>query len=1119
MKKTIWLLFISFILLCTSGNILAVKGEEVDDDEFGGIELDNLEPKDEYYIKVYDNYIFFNRPNTIINDSSMDYFRELFQIEDEETLEIVDFSNNDIDYESNNYYFGTGMKFIFEVDNDYSTDTEEDDDENDEDNNENFNDIDNISPTITNPDITNPTTTTGDEDDSEIITYETDYNGKIYYIVVSGDITGDGRVEVNDITKAKTKKFTDFLKKDNLEEEEQVEQSLYKKALKIYEKKDDKYLDISEDMLAQTNVLNTNLDKIINKTEASTTITTNSVNIGGGDTYNIIDKKTNDLIFSSLDESIAVVDETGRITALKEGTTKITVKQLNYSDRDSKMVETALKEININIITAPRAISFLEKDIVMTINSKYKNEVYISPKDLILDDDEIKYSGNDENILKVNKDGSFEAISEGKTTVTVETFNGKKDTCNVIVVKESDVELSDLSITNKKGFVESNGVNNNEAVNAKVLVGSSFKIMATAKYKFNNNNAPIYYSSSDNKIGEIDPDGNVKIKDIGTVTFFAKSGTEKKSYKVSSYVASLGSNELNLSVDESVTVAISYTNSNGQKENFNDLDITTDNTSTYFSTDIHNNAITFTGVQYMGNKKTVSVIIDNLPIGKIIINEVKDPAKATNGTVYFIPVQLDGGSGNGEAIAIKSEDGSLALIDNGKEKWTVNNKTCEKGILNYLQKYTGVDANSPVTIQHMIISHSHGDHFGCLFRMLDEEKIKIENLWIKQEVIPSIIAYDGSWKRSKVNMDNRDKVGNKVRLSLYDYAKKYISHYNINTRLRKVSGDMDNSVIELGKGDSKKVKLHLHNITDIYENSKEKCMTISAGAGSNGIYDSGKITIKSKKIVIFNWFEEEVDPNIISIKRSDGTTVYPYIKNATDNEIQYSTKVKIGTLNSKGYGMYFYALNKGTKKVCDFNANSIAIMAEIPVGENDKRYAYITSDIANAGYPVTGKVATIHDEDVLITNAMGFYSVNNSTKKLDFNESGVVFKAQEYRTSYYISNHYDINKIFLYQPAHHSGDVTAETVRLLNLNRDISTNKDFYIVNSGFIIRKKTKRSSNSRTYQLVNNVVEAGHLYASGGGYLKDDGTVGRISGLESLYFEVLNDGEVKVHDPYPKE
>lgn len=143
--------------------------------------------------------------------------------------------------------------------------------------------------------------------------------------------------------------------------------------------------------------------------------------------------------FSTTDESIAIVDELGIITAIGKGTCQIIVESYN---------KECYAACDITVIVPVSRVTLNTNNLVLYLNEQYKLTETIFPSDA--NNKSVKWSVLNNNV-SVNQSGLVTADKRGSSTVTVTTNDGElKDSCNVEVrIAVSGVELSKDTLTMK----------------------------------------------------------------------------------------------------------------------------------------------------------------------------------------------------------------------------------------------------------------------------------------------------------------------------------------------------------------------------------------------------------------------------------------------------------------------------------------------------------------------------------------------------------------------------------------------------------------------------------------------------------------------------------------------
>lgn len=119
--------------------------------------------------------------------------------------------------------------------------------------------------------------------------------------------------------------------------------------------------------------------------------------------------------------TIAQVDQSGNVTAKAKGKAKIMVRTDNG--------KTATCEVTVP--PQPSSISVKPTQIELLMGRSAELSYEIKPSDAVART--ITWSSSDYGIASVSQDGKVRANKPGQTTITVETDNGKKATCQVTV--------------------------------------------------------------------------------------------------------------------------------------------------------------------------------------------------------------------------------------------------------------------------------------------------------------------------------------------------------------------------------------------------------------------------------------------------------------------------------------------------------------------------------------------------------------------------------------------------------------------------------------------------------------------------------------------------------------
>jgi len=226
-----------------------------------------------------------------------------------------------------------------------------------------------------------------------------------------------------------------------------------------------------------------------------------------------INATNKNMTWNSSNPDIASIDKTGKVHAIKEGKTTITVttQDSNKSDKVELSIFETVKEIKVESISITNAKSTLEigKELtivanILPINATNKN---------------MTWNSSNPDIASIDKTGKVHAIKKGKTIISVTTEDGKKSDIIELSVFEKEIKVESISITNANSTLE---------------IGKEITIVANI-LPINATNKNITWNSSNPEIASIDKTGKVhaikKGKTIISVT--TEDGKKTNSYEIS----------------------------------------------------------------------------------------------------------------------------------------------------------------------------------------------------------------------------------------------------------------------------------------------------------------------------------------------------------------------------------------------------------------------------------------------------------------------------------------------------------------------------------------------------------------------------------------------------------
>ena len=228
------------------------------------------------------------------------------------------------------------------------------------------------------------------------------------------------------------------------------------------------------------------------------------------------DAACKDVIWSSGDKTVAIVDADGVVAAMKAGTATITVTATNGTD-DTADDKTATCKVTVTKEEVPTVdvtgVILNKAKLNLTVGATSTLTAYVKPVDAA--DPRVSWSSTDESVATVDENGKVMAVSEGTTSITVKTVDGGfTASCEVNVTKE-EVKLTGISIDPTELKLE-------EGETATLIVGMVPEDATEQK---------VVFSSSDEAVATVDAGGKVTAAGAGTATITVK--TEDEAFSVS----------------------------------------------------------------------------------------------------------------------------------------------------------------------------------------------------------------------------------------------------------------------------------------------------------------------------------------------------------------------------------------------------------------------------------------------------------------------------------------------------------------------------------------------------------------------------------------------------------
>ena len=213
------------------------------------------------------------------------------------------------------------------------------------------------------------------------------------------------------------------------------------------------------------------------------------------------------LAWTSSDESVATVDETGTVTAVATGEAEITaaVKDTEMQDVCVITVKVSAKELKV-----PDTL-----EVKLNDTDETAIEAKCEPEDA--SNISFDFASSDEEVATVDKDGKVKVLKAGE--------------CDITTTLLQDGEKVTEKTTHVKAFyeVESITLDSNEG---KLTVGNSHTIKATVAPEEIADETIVTWASSDEKVATVDENGKVTAIAAGEATITANAGEKSTTYKL-----------------------------------------------------------------------------------------------------------------------------------------------------------------------------------------------------------------------------------------------------------------------------------------------------------------------------------------------------------------------------------------------------------------------------------------------------------------------------------------------------------------------------------------------------------------------------------------------------------
>ena len=350
---------------------------------------------------------------------------------------------------------------------------------------------------------------------------------------------------------------------------------------------------------------------------------------------NDADEKT--VTWSSSDANIVTVDQSGKVTAVKEGAATITAKACGKSATCEVSVKKQV--IQVTSITLNKTSLTLEKGKSETLTATVKPDN--------ANDKTVNWSSSDSSIATVDSNGMVIAVKAGQAVITAKAGE-KTATCAVMVtVPVSSITLSESSLTMSKG--------------------QSVTLTATVNPE-DATDKTVTWVSSDKAVATVDQNGKVVAKAGGKTTIIAACGgqTAECQVTVDVPVTSIKLNKTSLSLKKGETVTLTAT---VKPDDATDKTVTW-NTSDASVATVSNGVVTAKKIgtaaitAKAGDKEaTCSVTVEATPVTSITLDKTSASLKVGETVTLTATVKPD--DATDKTVTWSTSDASVATVSNG----------------------------------------------------------------------------------------------------------------------------------------------------------------------------------------------------------------------------------------------------------------------------------------------------------------------------------------------------------------------------------------------------------------------------------------------------------------------
>ena len=223
-------------------------------------------------------------------------------------------------------------------------------------------------------------------------------------------------------------------------------------------------------------------------------------------TYNPEDTTADKTVtWTSTDDTVATVDENGKVTALKAGTTYIKAK-----------VEDKEVSCKIDVVVPLTGID-LNKDVAEIVKGQTeKLTVTLVPEDTTYTG-KVEWTSSDDTIATVDENGNVKGIKEGTVTITAKAVENGNEIIDTAEITVKEIPLNSIAI---------------DIADFDLGIGRTQSLGVVCNPENTTDDINVEWTSSDNKVATVDENGVVTALAEGTAVITAKVGDKTASVTV-----------------------------------------------------------------------------------------------------------------------------------------------------------------------------------------------------------------------------------------------------------------------------------------------------------------------------------------------------------------------------------------------------------------------------------------------------------------------------------------------------------------------------------------------------------------------------------------------------------